>query len=286
MELTLPALLTAAILGLVQGLTEFLPVSSSTHLRFLHALFSFDAGASSVAFDVTLHAGTLCAVVIVLWREIAALVTGSIDGFRTSSGTIPQIIQKTPALRTVCMLAVSLASTVIVYIILKKAGITMKDSAVGADEHAVLIMFAAGLLVTGVLLIATRFIKNNTRDALSLGLVFAVVVGSAQGLALLPGISRSGITIISSLFLGAAPGFAGTYSFLLSIPAILGAAAMDIRHIAALDPLVLAVGFICAFISGFAALKLLITLIKKGRFYFFGFYCIAAGITALVVLLR
>ncbi|MBI4978295.1 MAG: undecaprenyl-diphosphate phosphatase [Spirochaetes bacterium] len=266
MELTLPALLTAAILGLVQGLTEFLPVSSSTHLRFLHALFSFDAGASSVAFDVTLHAGTLCAVVIVLWR--------------------PQIIQKTPALRTVCMLAVSLASTVIVYIILKKAGITMKDSAVGADEHAVLIMFAAGLLVTGVLLIATRFIKNNTRDALSLGLVFAVVVGSAQGLALLPGISRSGITIISSLFLGAAPGFAGTYSFLLSIPAILGAAAMDIRHIAALDPLVLAVGFICAFISGFAALKLLITLIKKGRFYFFGFYCIAAGITALVVLLR
>ncbi|MEK6793477.1 MAG: undecaprenyl-diphosphate phosphatase [Spirochaetota bacterium] len=281
-------MLEAFILGAVQGVTEFLPVSSSTHLRFLHHFFGFDLSMNTVAFDITLHCATLLAVVIVFREEIRTVITGFMKALTPSSiKDIRRTWRKNEQLRFVIYVLTATALTFLVYFAMKMLGVPLKDT-VSSDaeaERGMLMTFSAGLIVTGFILFASLLAKRYGQHRKPT-VIIAIIVGIAQGLALFPGISRSGITITAALLSGISPAAAGSLSFLLSLPAVAGAALLDVKNIAAMELIPLAVGFISAFVFGYCALRLLIAMIRRGSFFVFGFYCIAAGVSMIVYLMR
>lgn len=264
----------AIILGIVQGLTEFLPVSSSAHLVFFQNMLGTGP---SVAFDTVLHLGTLVAVVSFFWRDILsmikALVSSILDLFR---GKFLEGVKEDVYKRLVWLLVVGTIPAGVM-------GIAFKNE----FEALFTSILAVGvfLLITGVLLWMSEHYKQGNKEVKEVSFKNALAIGIFQGFAIAPGISRSGSTIAAGLFSGLNRELAARYSFLLSIPAILGAALVQVKDITALDMTLTALiaGFIAAVVFGYLAIKLLLKIIKEWSLNIFAYYCWVVGIASIIV---
>ncbi len=277
--------LDAILLGLVQGLTEFLPVSSSGHLRIGHALFA--GHDESLFFDIILHVGTLLAVVAFYGRDIRDLLVDAWWTLRKNGWG--RAFADSIGVRTIVIVGVATIPTGVI-------GVLLKD----AMEGPVFTTRVVGglLMLNGVILMASRRAGRESAGAPepgeevsvtnalnSLSVRNALVLGVAQGFAVLPGISRSGSTIVTALALGVPREHAARLSFLMSIPAILGALALSTRHgvevpVEELAPMLAGAGV--AAISGLAALLAVVMMLRKAQLHHFAWYCWALGLWALI----
>lgn len=264
-------IITAVILGTLQGLTEFLPISSSGHLVIAQHLFGL--GEVPLLFDVLLHVATLLVVVGAFWGRILEILAALLRLLRGS---------RTDADRALGRLALVLLVGTAVTAVL---GLLVKDLPFfGHPRFA-----AAMLLVTALLLVSTALAPTREgRNLHHIRLTDGLVVGLVQGLAVLPGISRSGSTIGAALHLGISRRDAGEFSFLLSVPAILGALVLELAdagELASQVPLPsLLAGMAAALLSGYLALKALLRVVKAGRLPLFAFYLVPAGLVGLILL--
>lgn len=270
--------LEAITLGIVQGLTEFLPVSSSGHLVLFQQLFGLKE--AELFFDVCVHLGTLLAVVAIFRRELKNIIWALRRLFYSTGQpkTILRRIEADPDLKMALLIVIGSIPTAVLGILFHRIADRLFASA-----------FIAGsmLLVTGLLLWLTR---RSTPAAMQLKPDRltprnAFIIGIAQGLAIIPGISRSGSTISIGLLLGVSREMAARYSFLLSIPAIIGAGLLSLND--GLSQTNFAVrmallGAVAAALVGYAALKCLLHVVKKGRLHWFAPYCWLVGILAIV----
>ena len=263
----MPAWWEVLLLGLVQGLTEFLPISSSGHLVLAQRLLG--VASPGVGLEVVLHAGTLAAVVVHYRKDLARLVAAGLrvaaTGGRDRSDGAGEILRLAVATLPVAVAGLLLSGLV---------------TALFQDAR----WAAAFLLVTGSLLLSTRWYPRGERP---IGLPGAAWIGIFQAVSLLPGISRSGATISAGLMMRADAREAARFSFLLSIPAILGAVVLKLPEVAATassgSGAAFAGGFLVAGLSGYAAIAALLKLLKRGHMAPFGVYCLAAGAAALLL---
>jgi undecaprenyl-diphosphatase len=261
------SILQSVILGVIQGVSEFLPVSSSGHLVVTRHLMGF--GDIPILFDVLMHIPTLIAIVIVFRARIVSLLGSLSKGIRRKNG--PEDRDNLRLIGVICIATIGTAAA--------GYGLAKIQERFVLTPKIVSVLF----LVTALILILTRFLKGS-KEYRELGVKEGIFTGIAQGIGVLPGISRSGITIAASLSTGLSRERAGEYSFLISIPAILGAVAFKIGDIEslAIDPLVLAAGMIASFVVGLLSLLLLLRMVRRGRIYLFSFYLIPLGILTLV----
>ncbi len=269
--------LQAVILGIIQGLTEFLPVSSSGHLVIFQHLFGLKE--PELFFDICVHLGTLVAVIIFFRKEIEAIII-SISRFvklyfkkKVSFVYIFEDVDTKLAF----LIVVGTIPTAILGLLFHKVADLLFSS-------VVIVGFM--LLLTGFLLLGTRWVKNVGESITHFSIKDALIIGLMQGIAIMPGISRSGATIAIGLFLGLNRETAARYSFLLSIPAILGAAMLSLIDVSTNSAFPLMVSFIGAFTScivGYSALRLLVYIVKQGRLHIFAPYCWLAGVIALML---
>lgn len=271
-------IIQAIILGIVQGLTEFLPVSSSAHLVFVPEILKVQ---SSLAFDTLLHVGSLVAVIGYFWKDIINIL----KSFASSLMDIPRGQFKEGLKEDQFK---KLAWFVIIGTVpAGLAGILLKDFFEGLFNNIPAVGFF--LIVTGFLLWGSERISKKVEDKKSLKkmtLKDTLIIGTAQALAIAPGISRSGSTIAAGLYLGLERELAARYSFLLSIIAILGAALIQVKDISSLADEnigILIAGFLAAAISGYLAIKLLLKLIKERSLMIFAYYCWIIGAIALIL---
>lgn len=255
--------LQALILGVVQGLTEFLPVSSSGHLVLAQAWFgdAFVFKDGAVAFDLVLHVGTLIPVVVYYRSAVLGLVRAPFA--RKEHAAVPWI--RHPDRWLLLMVLVASVPTAIM-------GFAFKD--LFARFFHDVAMVSAALFITGIILFATRFARRRAAGT-GLTVAVALAIGVAQGFAITPGISRSGATIALALLLGLDRELAARFSFMLSIPAILGGLLLVMSDRVTfsaelLGPL--ALGFISAMVVGYAALVALVALVRRGELYRFSVY--------------
>ena len=253
--------LEALILGLLQGLTEYLPVSSSGHLAIGSALFGIE-GEESLSFTILVHIATVLSTLVILWKEIAWIFKG-LFRFEMNDET-----------RYVLNIVVSMIPVGIV-------GVFFKDT--------VEAIFASGLLVVGCMLLLTALLlafsyyaKPRQKEKISLRDAF--IIGLAQACAVMPGLSRSGSTIATGLLLGNKKEHLAQFSFLMVIPPILGEALLDALKMMQGESLggdipasSLLIGFLAAFVSGCLACKWMINIVKKGKLIYFAIYCAIAG---------
>jgi undecaprenyl-diphosphatase len=271
----------AALLGLVQGLTEFLPVSSSGHLRTM----SYFAGMEEpqTLFDVGVHAGTLATVLLFFHRDVGRLIVAPFNSMSQAlSGGGWQSISRNPDLRGVAFIVLGSIPTALI-------GYSLGEYLEG---YAASIEFVAWMfIVNGCVLHLSRLVTTpfggSRLNTGFLGMRWwdAILIGTAQGFAVARGISRSGSTISAALICGVDRDTAGRFSFLLSIPAIVGATAFSLRKFeSAGEPEyeLIAIGALTAMITGAVALHYLMRLVRKGQFHHFGWYTLALG-TALLV---
>jgi len=246
-------LFEAIILGTIQGLTEFLPISSSGHLVLGQMIL--DVKIQGNEFEVVTHLGTLVSVLCIFWKEILSLILNITDKntreyiFYIILGTIPAAI----------------------------IGFGAKSYISELFDSVQLVSVA--LMVTGLILFFSQKVKKNS---LTIDANKALLIGITQAIAIIPGISRSGITICTALALGMSGKNAAKFSFLLAIPVISGAGlllALDSQSNITLIPLTsLIMAFLSSFIVGYICLKWLLSLLESGKFYFFGYYCFLIGL--------
>ena len=275
------SLISSILLGLVQGLVEFLPISSSGHLAIAaHFMGQAGIGEPPPFFDVLLHLGTLAAVFAAYWQDIREMIAELICGVRDlARGTTPTPIP--PARRLILLIIVG---TLPLFVVLP-----VKDFIEGLGDN---IYFVAGaLIVTGFLLFASDRVKKGRKTEKTATLLDVLLVGVAQAIATCPGISRSGTTITAGCFVGLDRKFAVRYSFLMSIPAILGANLLTLKDaitektIIVSDIPVYLVGVAVAAVVGYLCIRLLKMIADKGRFGWFAYYCWAAGVIVLALAL-
>ena len=275
------SLLSSILLGLIQGLAEFLPISSSGHLAIAeHFLGQAGVPATPDFFDVLLHLGTLVAVFAAYWQDIRDMIVELIDGVRDLvRGTTPNPIP--PARRMILLIIVG---TLPLFVVLP-----VKDLVEGLSGN---IYFVAGaLIVTGFLLFASDRVKKGRKTERSAKLLDVLLVGIAQAIATCPGISRSGTTITAACFVGFDRKFAVRFSFLLSIPAVLGANILTLKDaiqensIIVSDIPVYLVGVAVAAVVGYICIRLLKMIADKGKFGWFAYYCWAVGLIVLALTL-
>ena len=255
----------ALVLGIVQGLTEFLPVSSSGHIAIANALFG-NTGADNLTFTIAVHAGTVCSTLLILWCEICRLCKGFFN-FKWNDET--QYLVK---------IFVSIIPVAIVGLFFK---------------HKVEALFGGGLYIVGIALLLTAgllsltyFIKLRSKENISFKDAF--LIGIAQAIAVIPGLSRSGATIATGLMLGNKKETIAKFSFLMVLIPILGESLLDLMKgdfsgTATLPAFSLIVGFLAAFASGALACKWMINLVKKGKLFYFAAYCAVVGILVLIL---
>jgi undecaprenyl-diphosphatase len=263
----------AVILGLVQGLTEFLPVSSSGHLVFVPKLFGFTN--PGVAFDVLLHFATLVALLVYFWKDLIDLTLGFLSALISSIRTfsLNSFFINDSAKTSLFIIVASIPTAIIGFWgepIFEKLFDSI--SAVG--------LF---LLLTGLILYLSEIVPKRNKNCPQMLWYDAVLIGIGQGLAIAPGLSRSGTTIGAAFFCGLERKFAARFSFLLAIPAIFGATLFKIPDIFSM----VAVnnffwpyfwGFITAFVSGYLAIKYFLALIQKISLKSFAYYCFIVGL--------
>ena len=256
----------ALILGLVQGLTEYLPVSSSGHLAIGSEFFGIE-GEENLAFTVAVHVATVLSTLVILWKEIDWIFRGL---FKC------QLNEET---KYVLNIVVSMVPVGIV-------GVFFKDYVEEVFGSGLAIV-GAMLLLTAVLLTFSYYAKPRQKEKISLRDAF--IIGLAQACAVMPGLSRSGSTIATGLLLGNKEESLAQFSFLMVIPPILGEALLDVvkglngeEAFGGIDALPLTVGFLAAFVSGCLACKWMINIVKKGKLIYFGIYCAIAGVLTLI----
>jgi len=268
-------ILQAIVIGIVQGLTEFLPVSSSAHLIFVQEFLG--VAEPGIAFDVLVHLGTLIAVVSYFFKDIIEMIKaffGSlVDIFR---GKFKEGFREDPYKKLAWMVLIGTIPVGIIGIVFK--------SQVEATFNS-LIIPSVFLLVTGVLLYVSQRLNIGHKDIKDCSLKEAIIVGLAQACAIIPGLSRSGTTIATGLLIGLDKEFAAKFSFLLAVPAIMGATVVQLKGIGAgldvnLVPYLL--GFLTALISGYLAISVLLKLIREKSLDIFVFYCLIVGAIVLV----
>ena len=274
--------LEAILLGILQGLTEFLPVSSSGHLVLAQQFLGLKE--PLVFFDVMLHVGTLAAVLVAYREAIRKLVVGGFSALGDSQlwRHPRRTINTTPELKFISLILLGSIPTGVIAVVFK----TQLESFF-EEVRIVSVM----LILTGAILQLPRLRRQqvDTPEDASAGLKtwHAPLIGIAQGCAITPGISRSGTTISLALFLGIPAKTAAEYSFLLSIPAILGAVVLKVRDIAdtAIPLHTLGGGMLASFIVGYIALRFLLVVLNRGKFSLFSYYCIALGVVSLLIAL-
>ena len=270
------SVLEAIIMGILQGLTEFLPVSSSGHLAIGSALFGVEAE-ENMMFTVAVHVATVLSTLVVLGGEIWKILKGTCS--RPAGG--PGLAGLNGDQRYVLNILVSMIPIGIV-------GVFFKDH-VKAVFGSGLTVVGCCLLVTAALLAFSYYAQPRQKEQISLRDAF--IIGLSQALAVLPGLSRSGTTIATGLMLGNKKTAMAQFSFLMVIPPILGEALLDLKDAAengiseafnGLSASALAVGFIAAFVAGIIACKWMISIVSKGKLIYFAWYCLAAGILTLI----
>ena len=256
--------LQAFILGLIQGLTEYLPVSSSGHLTIVSNLFGIN-GEENLAFTVAVHVATVLSTLVIFWKQIVWLFK-DLFKFQWNEGT-----------RYVACIVVSMIPVGIV-------GVFFKDY---VED-----IFGSGLLVVGCMLLLTAFLRafsysSHPRQKEKIGFFDAFIIGIAQACAVMPGLSRSGSTIATGLILGNKKESLAQFSFLMVIPPILGEALLDVMKASKeglsavagdISATSLIVGFITAFIFGCLACKWMVDIVKKGKLIYFAVYCAIVGL--------
>ena len=269
-------LFTSLLLGIIQGLAEFLPISSSGHLALAQHLLGINTEVPAF-FDVLLHLGTLLAVLVAYWGDVVEIVQEFFRGVGDIvHGTTPTPVP--PARRMILLIIVG---TLPLFAILP---IHKKVQALGDS----MVFIGMALVVTGFLLFACDLVRRGHKTERSATLVDALLVGVGQALATMPGISRSGMTISAGCFLGFERSFAVRFSFLLSIPAVLGANLLSLKDAleAGVDwaavPVYL-VGVVASAVVGYACIRLLKLIAQKGRFGGFAYYCWAVGLLTLLL---
>ena len=271
------SLLSSIILGLIQGVAEFLPISSSGHLAIAEHLLGMTGLEIPEFFDVLLHLGTLIAVFAAYWDDIRDMVVEFFCGVRDlAHRTTPTPVP--PARRLILLIIVGTLPLLVV--------LPIKDLVEGLADN---MYFVGGaLIVTGFLLFASDRVKKGRKTEKNATLVDVLLVGAAQAVATCPGISRSGTTITAGCFVGFDRKFAVRFSFLLSIPAILGANILSLKDAVEAGivwgevPTYL-VGVAVAALVGYACIRLLKMIADKGKFGFFAYYCWIVGAITLVL---
>ena len=256
----------ALVLGLIQGLTEYLPVSSSGHLAIGSYLFGVE-GEENLAFTVAVHVATVLSTLVILWKEMDWIFRGLFK------------CKLNDETKYVINIIISMIPVGIV-------GVFFKDY-VEEVFGSGLVIVGCMLLVTAALLTFSFYAKPRQKDKISIKDAF--IIGLAQACAVMPGLSRSGSTIATGLILGNRKESLAQFSFLMVIPPILGEALLDIlkavkgeEAFGGIDALPLTVGFIAAFVSGCLACKWMINIVKKGKLIYFGIYCAIAGAVTLI----
>lgn len=258
----------ALILGIIQGLTEFLPVSSSGHLTIGQALLGVEfADGDMLLFDVLVHAATVLSTMVVLWHEVAWLLKGC---FTTTAWNDEKIYA-----------GKILLSMIPVFVV----GMFFKDY-VEAIFGSGLMLVGCCLMLTACLLCFAHFAKPRTKENISW--LDAFIIGLGQACAVLPGLSRSGTTIAIGLLLGNKKEQVAQFSFLMVLIPILGEALLDAMDIlqgevaTALSPMVMLVGFVSAFLTGAFACKVMINIVKRQKLIYFAVYCALMAVFAIV----
>ena len=272
------SLFDAIFLGIIQGLAEFLPISSSGHLSVFQNFFGMtQEAADNLFFDVLLHLGTLAAVFVAYWDEIKAIILEGLTmvGLRKlPRGQKPDRLSRR-------MILFIIAATLPLVVVLP-----VKDVVDGLYSNTIFI--GCAFLVTGTLLFLSDRMTRGNKDLKSATIVDVLLVGCAQAIAVVPGLSRSGSTVAAGLARGFSREFAVKFSFLLSIPAVLGANLLSLIDAfqAGIDwslmPMYLA-GVITAAVSGYLAIRLLKFITQKGSFGAFCYYCWGAGLVTLIL---
>jgi undecaprenyl-diphosphatase len=254
----------AIILGLVQGLTEFLPVSSSGHLQLAKELLNVAEVHENLTFDLTLHAATVLSTIVVLWREIWRLLKGAFvfsGGVNEEQSYLLKII--------ISMIPIGIV------------GFCFKDFVDGISSNMWVV--GAMLLTTAALLAFAYYAKPRQKTKISYR--DAAIIGVAQAFATMPGLSRSGSTIATGLLLGNKKDSVAQFSFLMVLPPILGNALLDILKGdfgGGVELLPLIAGFVTAFVTGCLACKFMIEIVKRGKLIWFAAYCAVAGVVAMI----
>lgn len=251
------SLMEAIVLGLVQGLTEFFPVSSSGHLVLAEAMLGVNP--PGVSFEVLVHLATAVSVLLLYSRRVLGLLVGAARGERDALGYLGMLI------------VASIPAGIV--------GITLADAVSVAFDSPVLV--AANLLITGAVVFVTRWlVERGQRESPGWG--GSIVVGIAQAFALLPGISRSGFTVAAALGWRVQRERAAEFSFLLSVPAILGAALLELPGLSQAEMgagvLELSAAAISAFVAGVIAIALFVRWLRSGHYHLFAYYCWAVGL--------
>lgn len=265
----------AIVLGTIQGLTEFLPVSSSGHLVLFQNLFGLKE--PELLFDICLHVGTLSAVIVVFYREILEILRALFQipaRMKTADG-LKRLCETDASIRMALLIVVGSIPTAFIGLLFKQ----VTDQLFGSTT-----VVGCMLLVTGTILWLTRHHSGDGRPVHQTTLNDALIIGIVQGLAILPGISRSGSTISMALFLGVDRKLAGRYSFLLSIPAIVGALVLgiDTPELHTAIPIgTIIIGSVVAALVGWLALVILLRVVDRGQLHRFAPYCWLVGIITL-----
>lgn len=253
----------AFILAFAQGVTEFLPISSSGHLAIIPFLFHFQTQ-SSIAFNVMLHVATLIAVIIFLWKDICSIVGGIFSGKKESWSLVGKIL-----------LAVIPAGIV---------GIAFEDTISHIFIEPQIVGWA--YFGTAALLFLSYFLKDGNKTMQTITWTDCLLIGVFQAFALVPGFSRSGFTLVGALLIGMRKEDAFRFSFLVSIPAILGAFLLEATSVESIKMLTTPssiTAFVVAILVGLASLWLLKIILKSKKLYWFGFYCLALGIVLITI---
>ncbi len=248
----------AAILGILQGLTEFFPISSSGHLVLVQSLLGVKV--AGVSFELLVHLGSLAAVLIYFRERIVELVRAVFD--RTM----------VPQRKVIAFLVIGTIPAGVV-------GVLLDDFFEQAFSNPTMTSYM--LLATGLILLSTRFVRPREGEVTLVG---SIVMGLGQALAIFPGISRSGSTIAAGMLCGIKPTEAAEFSFLLAVPAIGGAVVLKAGNLAEIGSELMGpylAGMVLSFIFSLAAVHLLLKIVRRGRFQYFAYYCFAAGLVGL-----
>lgn len=266
----------ALILGLLQGLTEYLPVSSSGHLAIGSHILGIEAE-ENLMFTVAVHVATVLSTLVVLGGEIIRLVRGTFGPFNAGASGLARLNADQRYMLNI------LVSMIPIFVV----GIFFKDTVESIFGQGLLVVGCC-LLVTAGLLAYSYYGKPRQKENISL--LDAFIIGIAQAVAVLPGLSRSGSTIATGLILGNNKAHMAQFSFLMVIPPILGEALLDTIKAAKegfsaafgdLSVMALVVGFVAAFVSGIAACKWMIGIVRRGKLIYFAYYCVAVGAVTL-----
>jgi len=250
-------LFQALILGIVQGITEWLPVSSSGHLVLAQQLFGLG---ESVAFDALLHIATVLVIIIVFWKDILAILK-SLFAWRWDDNT-----------KLLIFIIIATIPTALI-------GYFFQDWLKALFNN--MLLLGVFFIINALILFLTRFAKPNYK---SLKWWQSFIIGIAQGASIIPSISRSGATVSTGIFFGLDRKTLIKFSFLMAVPAIIGAFILEFKGLSLENPLALAIGSLSALIVGYFALKFVIKTIEQGRWHYFAYYCLILGIAILAFL--